>query len=76
MSFQEDQLGIRDRHIIGINNIMFGSDYPHTESTFPRSMLILDELLQGLPLDEQAKIRFGNCADLYSFSISDEQFQR
>ena len=76
VSFQEDQLGIRDRHIIGINNIMFGSDYPHTESTFPRSMLILDELLQGLPLDEQAKIRFGNCADLYSFSISDEQFQR
>ena len=35
LSFQEDALGIRDRHIIGLDNIMWGSDYPHPECTFP-----------------------------------------
>lgn len=68
VSFQEDRLGIRDRHIIGINNLMFGSDYPHTESTFPRSELILRGLLKDLPREEQRKICFGNCAKIYSFS--------
>lgn len=68
VSFQEDPLGIRDRHTVGINNIMFGSDYPHTESTFPRSVSILQSLLQGLPTEEQNKICFENCANLYSFT--------
>ena len=35
VGFQEDALGIRDRHIIGVDNLQWGSDYPHQESTFP-----------------------------------------
>ena len=34
-SFQEDALGMRDRGIIGVDNLLWGSDYPHLESTFP-----------------------------------------
>ena len=33
-SFQEDALGIQLRHMIGVDNLMWGSDYPHAESTF------------------------------------------
>ena len=29
VSFQDDPLGIRDRHIIGVDNLQWGSDYPH-----------------------------------------------
>ena len=35
LGFQEDVLGMRDREIIGVDNILWGSDYPHVESTFP-----------------------------------------
>jgi hypothetical protein len=35
--------------------MMWGSDYPHSESTFPRSRKILAEILAGVPDDEQAK---------------------
>ena len=35
---------------------MWGSDYPHSESTFPQSRKILSEILAGVPDDEQAKI--------------------
>ena len=37
LSFQEDALGIRDLALLGVNTLMWGSDYPHTEATFPRS---------------------------------------
>jgi hypothetical protein len=35
--------------------MMWGSDYPHSESTFPRSRKILAEILARVPDDEQAK---------------------
>jgi hypothetical protein len=40
LSFQEDAIGIRLRDVIGPDkimwdNMMWGSDYPHSESTFP-----------------------------------------
>ena len=34
-SFQDDGLGVRDRDIIGVDKLMWVSDYPHAESTFP-----------------------------------------
>jgi hypothetical protein len=41
LSFQEDAIGIRLRDIIGVDNMMWGSDYPHSESTFPESRKVL-----------------------------------
>ena len=40
-SFQEDTIGLRNRDLIGVDNLMFGSDYPHTESTFPRTLPLM-----------------------------------
>ena len=66
-SFQEDGRGIRDRHTIGVDNLMWGSDYPHPESTFPRTGQILDRVFEGVPADEKAKIISGNASKLYHF---------
>ena len=70
LSFQEDAIGIRLRDAIGVDNIMWGSDYPHSESTFPQSRKILAEILAGVPDDEQAKIACGNTARLYGFDVA------
>ena len=45
--------------------MMWGSDYPHSESTFPQSRKILAKILEGVPDVEQAKIASGNTARLY-----------
>jgi hypothetical protein len=45
------RLGIRLRAVIGVDNMIWGSDYPHSESTFPRSRQILAEILAGVPDD-------------------------
>ena len=65
VSFQEDALGIRDRHYIGVDNLLWGSDYPHPECTFPRSQQILDEILADCTEAEKAKIVGGNTARIY-----------
>jgi predicted TIM-barrel fold metal-dependent hydrolase len=70
LSFQEDGIGIRLRDLIGVDNIMWGSDYPHSESTFPQSRRILAEILAGVPDDEQAKIVGGNTARVYGFDAA------
>jgi predicted TIM-barrel fold metal-dependent hydrolase len=68
-SFQEDPLGIRERDLIGVTALMWGSDYPHTESTFPRSRQVLAEILDGVPEDEQRRIACTNAAELYGFDL-------
>jgi predicted TIM-barrel fold metal-dependent hydrolase len=70
LSFQEDAIGIRLRDAIGVDNMMWGSDYPHSESTFPRSRQILAEILAGVPEGEQAKIVGGNTARVYRFDVA------
>ena len=70
LSFQEDAIGIRLREVIGVDNMMWGSDYPHSESTFPQSRKILAEILEGVPDDEQAKIAGDNTARVYNFDVA------
>ena len=69
LSFQEDDIGIRLRDVIGVDSLMWGSDYPHSESTFPKSREILDRILEGVPQDEKNKIVGGTAASLYGFDM-------
>ena len=65
LGFQEDALGIRDRHIIGVDQLLWGGDYPHQESTFPRSRQIIEEILVDCSEEEKAKIAGGNAVRVY-----------
>ena len=65
LGFQEDTLGMRDRHIIGVDNLLWGSDYPHSEGTFPYSRQVLEEILADCTEDERAKIVGGNASRIY-----------
>ena len=67
VSFQEDDLGIQLRDYIGVDSLMWGSDYPHQESTFPRSREIVDQILEGVLEEEKSKIAGENAARLYHF---------
>ncbi len=68
IGFQEDALGVRLREFIGVDSLTWGSDYPHHESTFPKSRQILDEILSDCTEEEKAKIAGGNTARIYHLS--------
>ena len=65
LSFQEDGLGIRLRDIIGVDNLLWAGDYPHPESTFPRSREIIEGILADCTEEEKAKIAGGNSVRVY-----------
>jgi predicted TIM-barrel fold metal-dependent hydrolase len=48
-SFINDRLGVLNRHMPGGHNIMWSSDYPHSETTFPRSKEIIARDFEGVP---------------------------
>ena len=58
---------MRLRDVIGVDNLMWGSDYPHIESTFPRSRQILEEIMADCTEEERAKIAGMNAARVYDF---------
>ncbi len=65
IGWQEDPLAIRNRDVIGVDNLQFGADYPHDEGTFPKSQEIVDRLLAECTDEEKHKILWGNAARVY-----------
>ena len=70
VSFQEDAVGVRVRDVVGVRTLAWGSDYPHTEATFPRSREIVAEILADVPQDERELILRDNAARLYGFDVA------
>ena len=48
-SFIQDRTGILNRGLPGGRNIMWSSDYPHSETTFPNSHAIIKRDFAGVP---------------------------
>src|SRR5207249_3141662 len=44
VEFMEDDLGVQLRDTIGVDNMLWGSDFPHAESTWPKSRQFLDRI--------------------------------
>ena len=64
-TIEDDHPAVRTRDIIGVDNILWGSDYPHTDSTFPCSAEVLDEMFKEYPDDVRRKITYENVKALY-----------
>ncbi|HUY63696.1 MAG TPA: amidohydrolase family protein [Acidimicrobiales bacterium] len=53
------------RHVIGIDHIMVESDYPHADSTWPDTQLVIQKTLGALPEEELRKVAYANAAALF-----------
>ncbi len=71
VSFQADGAGIALYKEIGLHNLFWGNDYPHAESTYPRSREILGETLASVDAEAAALIAGGNVAKMYGFKLPD-----
>jgi predicted TIM-barrel fold metal-dependent hydrolase len=63
-SFISDPIGVELRHHPGGKNIMWSSDYPHSETTFPHSHKVIAENFKGVPKAERDWIIAG-CAEQF-----------
>jgi predicted TIM-barrel fold metal-dependent hydrolase len=66
------------RHAIGVDRVMWGSDYPHVEGTWPYTRQFLKDAFTGIPEHEVRQMVGENAAECYGFdrSILDSLAQR
>lgn len=55
------------RHQLGMKQIMWGTDYPHPEGTWPNTRPQMIDTFKGLPEDDIAAMLGGNAAEFYGF---------
>ena len=67
-TFQQEFVSLDQVERIGVNNIMWGSDYPHQDGVFPDSRKAIQEGLGHLPEDVLRKIVCENAARVYRFN--------
>ncbi len=65
--FISDPVGVELRHRIGIDNIAWECDYPHSDSSWPTPAEDLASVTTGIPDDEIELITWRNAARWYSF---------
>jgi len=67
-TFIRDHAGVHLRHLIGLENIIWSSDYPHSDSTWPHSAKVIDDHFRGVPDAERRMIVCTNAAKTYGFT--------
>jgi predicted TIM-barrel fold metal-dependent hydrolase len=61
----DDPSTLNTRHTIGVDHIVFESDYPHGDGTWPDTQQVFADVFGALPADEIAKISHENAAQLF-----------
>jgi len=67
--FFNDRHGVRSLDEVGVNNITFETDYPHTDSTWPHTKALAEELMAGLPEEAVYKIMRGNAIRMLELPV-------
>jgi len=61
---------VEDRYTIGVDRIMWGSDYPHSEGTWPWSIQSIRRTFEGIPEAEIRDMLGGNAVRCYDLDAS------
>ncbi|HEY4459809.1 MAG TPA: amidohydrolase family protein [Pseudonocardiaceae bacterium] len=67
LTFIDEALGLhRMRDVIGVENIMWSTDFPHPTTSWPNSRTVVAEQFEGIPDDERALILSGTAARVWN----------
>jgi predicted TIM-barrel fold metal-dependent hydrolase len=74
--FFRDRHGLESLARIGVDNVTFETDYPHTDSTWPETKKLAEEMMAGLPDDVVYKLVRGNAIRMLSLDSTFELYAR
>jgi predicted TIM-barrel fold metal-dependent hydrolase len=64
-TFITDRNGIENRHGVGVDNIMWSTDYPHHGNDWPYSRKTIADTMGHIPADERSRIVAGNARRIF-----------
>ncbi len=64
-TFQKDPIAVETRERVGVSQLMWASDYPHSDSTWPHSQQVIERDFKGISAEDLNAIVGGNAARLY-----------
>jgi predicted TIM-barrel fold metal-dependent hydrolase len=67
--FFKDRFGIASLRDIGVDRVTFETDYPHTDSTWPDTKAVAEEMFTGLDDDVIYKIVRGNAIEMLGLEV-------
>jgi predicted TIM-barrel fold metal-dependent hydrolase len=68
----DDPSSLATLDTIGVDRVMFETDYPHGDGTWPDSQTVFDEVFGALPADAVAQIGHRNAAALFRHPLPPE----
>ncbi len=69
-TFQDDYVAFQTKDLVNVKRLMWASDFPHSDSTWPNSQAVLDEQTAGLTEEERNLICHDNVAELYGLTVN------
>ena len=60
-----ERVAVELRHHMGVEHIMFATDFPHIECDWPNTRPFAERLFAGVPADEAFKIAAGNVLNFF-----------
>ena len=70
LTFQDDWVAWHVTDMVNHERLLWASDHPHADSTFPRSQEVLAEHTAGLDPGVRDDILWRNCAKLYALDVA------
>ena len=68
-TFQDDKTAYRDPEMVDSGCLMWASDFPHTDSTYPHSQRTISSQTAHLTDAQRTKITRGNVVDTFSLAV-------
>jgi predicted TIM-barrel fold metal-dependent hydrolase len=68
VTFEEDLAGMRTYDLIGADRIMWASDFPHSDTTYPHSREAIRRHFGQLPAEDRRAMICANAARLYGLA--------
>jgi len=65
--FMTDTFAVRNREYIGVDRMLWSTDYPHISSDYPNSWRTIQAAFSGVPTAEKDQMLHGNAERLYGF---------
>jgi predicted TIM-barrel fold metal-dependent hydrolase len=65
-TFITDRIGVENRHSVGVDNMMWSSDYPHHGNDWPYSRRTIDSMMSNIDRDERRRIVGANAARIFN----------